>query len=116
MTEAITEENKNKLKIRLQVYDTDIQLRILREEEKLYRDASKLLTMAVNKYADKLKGLKPGKDLLSKALQDLALRYEREEVRTDTDPYKNILGKLTCEIAAEFGIQETVNLLKHTIE
>ena len=110
MTEAITEENKDKLKIRLQVYDTDIQLRIFREEEKLYRDAAKLITMTVNKYADKFKGLKTGKDLLY-----IALRYEREAFRNDTEPYKNILGKLTSEIEEAFGKQETENMIKNTI-
>ena len=98
MTEAITEENKDKLKIRLQVYDTDIQLRIVREEEKLYRDAAKLITMTVNKYADKFKGLKTGKAF-----------------RNDTEPYKNILGKLTSEIEEAFGKQETENMIKNTI-
>ena len=115
MTEAITEENKNKLKIRLQVYDTDIQLRIVREEEKLYRDAAKLITMTVNKYANKFKGLKTGKDLLYMALMDIALRYEREAFRNDTEPYKNILGKLTSEIEEAFGKQETENMIKNTI-
>ena len=31
-------------------------------------------------------------------LIDIALRYEREALRNDTEPFKDILGKLTSEI------------------
>ena len=32
------------------------------------------------------------------ALIDIALRYESEALRNDTEPFKNILGQLTSEI------------------
>jgi cell division protein ZapA len=99
MTEAMAEEIKdNKLHIRLHVYDTEMSVNVLREDEKLYRDAAKLITDTVNSYASYFKGRKSDKDLLYMSLIDIALRYERESTRNDTEPYSDILGKLTSEI------------------
>ena len=98
MTEAMAEDNKDKLHIRLHVYDTEMSVNIVREEEKMYRDAAKLITDTVNTYADVFKGRKSDKDLLYMALIDIALRYEKESTRNDTEPYSDILGKLTSEI------------------
>lgn len=98
MTEAMAEDNKDKLHIRLHVYDTEMSVNVVREEEKLYRDAAKLITDTVNTYADVFKGRKSDKDLLYMALIDIALRYEKESTRNDTGPYSDILGKLTSEI------------------
>lgn len=94
---------ENKLKIRLHVYDTDISVNVVREEEKLYRDAAKLITDTVNTYAGAFKGRKTDKDLLYMALIDIALRYEKEAVRNDTAPFCDILGKLTSEIEDALG-------------
>ena len=98
MTEAMAEDNKDKLHIRLHVYDTEMSVNVVREDEKLYRDAAKLITDTVNTYADVFKGRKSDKDLLYMALIDIALRYEKESTRNDTEPYSDILGKLTSEI------------------
>ena len=78
MTEAMVEDNKNKLHIRLHVYDTEMSVNVVRDEEKMYRDAAKLITDTVNTYADVFKGRKSDKDLLYMALIDIALRYEKE--------------------------------------
>ena len=94
----MAEENKDKLHIRLHVYDTELPVNIVREDEKLYRDAAKLITTTVNNYAGVCKGRKSDKELLYMALIDIALRYEREALRNDTEPFKNILGQLTSEI------------------
>ena len=88
----------NKLHIRLHVYDTDISVNIIREEEEYYRNAAKLITDTVNTYASVFKGRKSDKELLYMALIDIALRYEKESARNDTDPFSDILGKLTSEI------------------
>ena len=55
MTEAMVEDNKNKLHIRLHVYDTEMSVNVVRDEEKMYRDAAKLITDTVNTYADVFK-------------------------------------------------------------
>jgi len=96
--EVMAEDNSNKLHIRLHVYDTEISVNVVREDEKFYRDAAKLITDTVNTYAQVFKGRKSDKELLYMALIDIALRYEKELKRNDTVPYSNILEQITSEI------------------
>lgn len=91
-------EENNKLHIKLHVYDTDISVNVLRDDEAYYRRAAKLITDTVNTYAAVFKGRKTDKELLYMALIDIALRSEKESGRNDTAPYSDILGKLTSEI------------------
>lgn len=91
-------EENNKLHIKLHVYDTDISVNVLRDDEVYYRRAAKLITDTVNTYAAVFKGRKTDKELLYMALIDIALRFEKESGRNDTAPYSDILGKLTSEI------------------
>uniref|UniRef100_A0AB33J7E0 Cell division protein ZapA n=1 Tax=Prevotella sp. GTC17260 TaxID=3236796 RepID=A0AB33J7E0_9BACT len=92
------EDNKEKLHIRLHVYDTEMSVNIVRADEKLYRDAAKLITDTVNTYSEVFKGRKTDKEILYMALIDIALRYEREAERNDTAPFSDILKTLTSEI------------------
>ncbi|KGI60719.1 hypothetical protein HMPREF3034_00520 [Prevotella sp. DNF00663] len=92
------EDNKEKLHIRLHVYDTEMSVNIVRADEKLYRDAAKLITDTVNTYAEVFKGRKSDKEILYMALIDIALRYEREADRNDTAPFSEVLKTLTSEI------------------
>jgi cell division protein ZapA len=94
----MTEGNRDKLHIRLHVYDTDISVNIIREDEKYYRDAGDLITNTINTYASVFKGRKTEKEILYMAMIDIALRYEKESGRNDTAPFHDILGKLTSEI------------------
>lgn len=89
---------EEKLHIRLHVYDTEISVNVLREDEEYYRKAATLITDTVNTYASVFKGRKSDKDLLYMALIDIALRYEKEAKRNDTVPFTDILEKLTAEI------------------
>nr|WP_314755411.1 cell division protein ZapA [uncultured Prevotella sp.] len=94
----MAEENKEKLHINLHLYDTNLTVIINREEEKLYRDAGKMINDAVNTYANIFKNQKSDKEILYMALVDIALRYQRIEDRNDAQPYNDILDKLTSEI------------------
>ncbi|WP_025066509.1 cell division protein ZapA [Hoylesella enoeca] len=94
----MTEDNRDKLNIRLHIYDTDIPVTIAREDEEDYRNAAKLITDTINAYAAHFKGRRSDKELLYMALIEIALRFEQESRRNDTAPYSNILGKLTSEI------------------
>lgn len=89
---------QDKLLIRLHVYDTDLSVRIPREDEEYYRKSAKLIDDIVNSYAKIFKGRKSDKEILYMALIDVALRYEKELDRNDTKPYDDILEKLTSEI------------------
>ncbi len=89
---------EKKLHITLHVYDTDIAVNVIPEDEELYRNAARLITETVNTYANLFKGKKSDKDLLYMALIDISLRFQRESKRNDTAPFSDILGKITSEI------------------
>ena len=81
----MAEENRDRLHIRLHLYDTDLSVTIP-------------ITDTVNTYSSLFKGKRTDKDILYMALLDIALRYEKESSRNDTAPYSVILNKLTSEI------------------
>ena len=89
---------EDKLQIRLHVYDTDLTVRIPRADEEYYRKSAKLIDEIVNSYAKIFKGRKSDKEILYMALIDVALRFEKESDKNDTQPYNDILDKLTAEI------------------
>ncbi len=94
----MVDQTQGKLQIRLHVYDTDLSVRIPREDEEYYRKSAKLIDDIVNSYTKIFKGRKSDKEILYMALLDVALRYEKEEGKNDTQPYNEILEKLTAEI------------------
>ena len=94
----MVDQTQDKLQIRLHVYDTDLSVRIPREDEEYYRKSAKLIDDIVNSYIKIYKGRKSDKEILYMALLDVALRYEKEEGKNDTQPYNEILEKLTAEI------------------
>lgn len=94
----MADQTQEKLLIRLHVYDTDLSVRIPREDEEYYRKSAKLIDGIVNSYTKIFKGRKSDKEILYMALIDVALRYEKESDRNDTQPYQDILTKLTAEI------------------
>ena len=94
----MVDQTQDKLQIRLHVYDTDLSVRIPREDEEYYRKSAKLIDDIVNSYTKIFKGRTSDKEILYMALLDVALRYEKEEGKNDTQPYNEILEKLTAEI------------------
>ena len=90
--------DNNKVHIRLHVYDMELPVTIIRDEEEFYRNAAKLITETVNNYAQVFRGRKSDKELLYMALIDIALRYVKDKDRNDTSPYDDILAKITSEI------------------
>ena len=94
----MVDQTQDKLQIRLHVYDTDLSVRIPREDEEYYRKSAKLIDDIVNSYTKIYKGRKSDKEILYMALLDVALRYEKEEGKNDTQPYNEILEKLTAVI------------------
>lgn len=84
----MAEQSTEKLRIRLHVYDTDMPVNIRPEDEPLYRDAASLITKTMNTYAQRYKGPKNDKEILYMALIEIALRYEMEKSRNNTEPYR----------------------------
>ena len=94
----MAEANKEKLHIRLHVYDEEIEVTVNREDEEYYRAAAKLITDRYNAYAQAYKGRKSDHTIALMSLIDIALMYQRERSKNDTQPYDDILTRLTSEI------------------
>lgn len=94
----MADDKQEKLRIRLHVYDTEIPVNVLPDEEPLYRDAASLITQTVNAYQSRYKGPKNEKEILYMALIEIALRYEIQLKRNDTEPYRDVLNKIISEI------------------
>lgn len=97
------EPNKEKLHIRLHVYDEEIEVTINREDEEYYRAAAKLITDRYNAYAQAYKGRKSEHTIALMTLVDVALWYQKERSHNDTTPYDDILKRLTAEIEGTLG-------------
>ena len=52
----MADQMEDKLQIRLHVYDTDLTVRIPREDEEYYRKSAKLIDEIVNSYSKIFKG------------------------------------------------------------
>ena len=91
-------EGKDKLRIRLHVYDTDIPVNIRREDEFYYREAAKLISNTVNTYADRYKSRNSDKEIMYMAMIDIELRLQRQKGDSDTSELDKILSALTSEI------------------
>ncbi len=94
---------KEKLHIRLHLYDTDIMVYVLPEDEPFYRKAAKLITDTVNSYSGKFKTSRGEKEILYMAMLDIALNLEFEKESNNTEPYNDILTKITAEIEDALG-------------
>ena len=87
-------EGNKKLNIRLNLYDTDMAVKVFPEEEEYYRNAAKLITKTMNTYVPILRGKKTEKEIMYAAMLDIALMYEKD----NTGSYSDILEQLTSEI------------------
>lgn len=97
----MAESDSSKINIRLHIYDTEISVRVPREDEAFYRKGAELINELLNAYFANFKGSKSDKEIMYFAMIDLALRHQRELGRNDTKPYEDILLKLTSEIENE---------------
>ncbi len=96
----MAEQKKNKLNIKLHVYDEEISVVINRDDEEYYRSAAKLITERYNAYAGVFKGHKTDHTVALMTLVDIALMYEKQRASNDTSPYDSVLARLTSEIDA----------------
>ena len=91
-------EQKDRLHIRLHVYDEEIEVVVNRDDEEYYRRAAKLITERYNAYSQAYKGRKSDHTIALMTLIDIALMYQKERTHNDTSPYDNVLARLTAEI------------------
>jgi len=90
--------DNDRLNIRLHIYDTDIPVKVPRDEEGMYRAAAKLITDKLNAYSQFYNGRKGKTEIDYMALIDVALMYEREKFRSDSEPFVKSMAKITSEI------------------
>lgn len=89
---------EEKLRIKLHLYETDLMVNVPREEEQYYRAAAKQVTETVNTYANIYQGKKTHNDVMYMAMLDLALRSNKLAALNDTQPFMELIAKLTQEI------------------
>lgn len=89
---------EEKLRIKLHLYETDLMVNVPREEEQYYRAAGKQVTETVNTYAKIYQGKKTHNDVMYMAMLDLALRSNKLAALNDTQPFMELIAKLTQEI------------------
>ena len=89
---------EEKLRIKLHLYETDLMVNVPREEEQYYRAAAKQVTETVNTYAKIYQGKKTHNDVMYMAMLDLALRANKLAALNDTQPFMELIAKLTQEI------------------
>lgn len=89
---------EEKLRIKLHLYETDLMVNVPREEEQYYRAAAKQVTETVNTYAKIYQGKKTHNDVMYMAMLDLALRSNTLAALNDTQPFMELIAKLTQEI------------------
>ena len=89
---------EEKLRIKLHLYETDLMVNVPREEEQYYRAAAKQVTETVNTYAKIYQGKKTHNDVRYMAMLDLALRSNKLAALNDTQPFMELIAKLTQEI------------------
>lgn len=89
---------EEKLRIKLHLYETDLMVNVPREEEQYYRAAAKQVTETVNTYAKIYQGKKTHNEVMYMAMLDLALRSNKLAALNDTQPFMELIAKLTQEI------------------
>lgn len=99
----MTEHDKDKLPIKLHLYDLDITVYIIRKDEPLYRNAATLISDTISRYAQRYAGQKSSKEIFYMAAVDMALRLEQEKNRNNTEPYTDIIDQLTLEVEDALG-------------
>ena len=100
------DQKKDRLRIRLHVYDEEIEVLVNRDDEEFYRSAAKFITERYNAYAQAYKGRKSDHTVALMTLVDVALAYQKERSHNDTLPYDNVLARLTKEIEDALGGQK----------
>lgn len=92
----------DKLKIHLSVNDNNITLSIPREDEAIYREAAKCINDKLNTYRSRLSNLKK-EEYINLVMLDVAVNFVKEKQRNDTQPYRDLVGRLTDELESYFN-------------
>lgn len=86
-----------KFTIQLRIDDQIYPVTVKRSDEEYYREAERNINERLNAYKAKFPSLSR-EQYLYMVMLDLSLRLVRAERRNDTEPYLNMMSKLTEEI------------------
>ena len=90
---------REKRRIILHVYNQQLPITIYADEEEMYRNAAKLVSDKVNSYANASKRSNVNDQMvLYMVLVDIAVMYQREHAKMDTQEMGEALVRLTSEI------------------
>ncbi len=84
----------DKIKINLQIADSNYPLTISREEEEIVRKAAKQVNVRLYAYRERYKGLAPEK-LIAMVAYQFSLEKLQWMQRNDTQPYKEKIRELS---------------------
>ena len=92
------EDQLQKQKIKLHIYDTDIIAWVPRNDEELWRKAVQLINTKLNAFYDAFKGKKGDKEIIYMAMIEIDLMAIDESEHNNTSEIANILSTLSSEI------------------
>ena len=101
----------DKIKINLQIADSNYPLTINREEEEMVREAAKQVNIRLNAYREYYKNLEPEKIIAMVAYQ-FSLEKLQLMQRNDTTPYTEKVKELT-ELLEDYFKKEECHLAIH---
>ncbi|WP_321479334.1 cell division protein ZapA [uncultured Bacteroides sp.] len=90
----------DKIKINLQIADSNYPLQIDREEEEVVREAAKQVNIRLNAYRTHYKNLNPEK-IIAMVAYEFSLENIKQRQRNDTKPYTEKIEELT-ELLEEY--------------
>ena len=85
----------DKIKINLQIADSNYPLTINREEEEMVREAAKQVNIRLNKYREAYKSLESEKIIIAMVAYQFSLEKLQLLQRNDTAPYTEKVKELT---------------------
>ena len=90
--------NEERQNINIHIYDTDMNVKVPKEDEGKWRKAVPLVNQKLNAYLSAYKGKKGETEIKYYAMIDIALKAITESERNDYSQLTNILSELSSEI------------------
>lgn len=94
--------DNDKLAIKLRLGNEMREMVIERDNEKYYREGSRMINELFNKYSQHFQNLPDAKYLSSVALE-IAIRYLKDKDKNESEPYLESIASLTEEIESALG-------------
>ncbi|MBR1594880.1 MAG: cell division protein ZapA [Alloprevotella sp.] len=97
-------EKSNKLNVNLLIDRTEYALKVLPEEEEIFRGAAKLINNKLARYQERFP-MQGTEKYYAFVMLDLATDLLRQAERNDTQPYVDSIRQLTAEMEEALGMK-----------